>query len=380
MINFTRLLETLLELIRIDSLSRKEGQIARHIMERLRAHGAEVRMDDAGEKVGGNSGNVIAALKGNAPNTHPILLAAHMDTVAPGEGVKPVLNGRILKSDGTTVLGGDDKSGIAIILEVLRAVKDNGLPHSDIEVVFTICEEVGLLGAKRLDVSQLRSKHGIVLDSDDVGYLFTRCPGANRMEFRVYGLAAHAGVCPERGLSAIKIASEAVTAMRLGRIDFETTANVGVVEGGLATNIVPEFARVKAEARSHSEEKLQEQTRQMQRCFEEAVSHSGVTIDGVRHQARLEVDLDRDYDRMNVPEESRIVHLVTGAARNLGLRVETQATGGGCDANILNRKGIEVANLGTGMREIHTVNEWLNLDELERAAQIVLEVVRLNAL
>lgn len=379
MICSDRLKETLLELIQIDSLSRKEAEIAQSLMERLRDLGADVRMDDAGEKVGGNSGNVIGTIRGTVSGGPPILLAAHMDTVEPGNGVKPILEGRVLKTDGRTVLGGDDKSGIAIIIEAVRALRESGLPRSDIEVVFTICEEVGLLGAKFLDVSRLRSKYGIVLDSDDVGCLFTKCPGAYGMEFRVHGAAAHAGVCPERGLSAIRVACEAIAAMRLGRIDFETTANIGVIEGGKATNIVPDLVRIRAEARSHNEEKLQEQIRHMRNCFEEAVRRHVVDLDGLSHRARFEMDLHRDYEQLAVPDDSRIVQLVTGAAKNLGLRVETQATGGGCDANVLNRKGIQVANLGTGMREIHTVNEWLNLDDLECAAEIVLEVLRLNA-
>jgi tripeptide aminopeptidase len=379
MINPQRLTQTLLELVKIDSPSRKEGRIARVLMERLRSLGAEVMMDAAGEKVGGDAGNVIGRIPGTKPDAPPILLAAHMDTVMPGEGVEPVLDGRVIRSNGKTVLGGDDKSGIAIILETVKALRENFIPHSDIEVVFTICEEVGLLGAKHLEVSAIRSRHGIVLDSDDVGYLFTRGPGACRMEFRVFGVAAHAGVCPERGLNAIRVAGEGITAMRLGRIDFETTANVGVIEGGLATNIVPEMVRIKAEARSHQEEKLQAQVEHMRSCLEDAALRHSVTLDGVIHRARVETDVQRDYEQMNVPDESRIVTLVLDAAKNLGWQVETQATGGGCDANILNRRGIQVANLGTGMRDIHTVNEWLNLDDFERAARIVLEVVRLNA-
>ena len=175
-----------------------------------------------------------------------------MDTVVPGEGIRPIRDGDILRTDGRTVLGGDDKSGVAIICEALRVVKENRLPCADVDVVFTICEEAGLIGAKCLDVSRLRARTGLVLDSDSVGFLFTKAPAKNRMEFRVHGLEAHAGVCPERGINAIQVAAEGIAHMRLGRIDHETTANIGVVEGGMAVNIVPNQVVLRGEARSHS--------------------------------------------------------------------------------------------------------------------------------
>ena len=379
MINRPRLQNFLIELIKIDSLSRREYDVAMRLKRELEEIGAEVSIDDAGAKVGGNVGNLIAKFPGNAPASQPLLLSAHMDTVVPGEGIVPILEGDILRTDGTTVLGGDDKSGVAIICEVMRVIKDNGLPCSAVDVVFTICEEAGLIGAKCLDIASLRARTGLVLDSDSVGFLFTRAPAANRMEFRVHGLEAHAGVCPEKGINAIKVAAEGIAQMQLGRIDHETTANIGVVEGGMAVNIVPNQVILKGEARSHDSDKLKRQTEHMRRCLEEAAARHSLEFDGKRHQARVEAKIERDYDRMDVPESAAIVQLVHAAARNLHLDVKTHATGGGCDANVLNQKGLVVANLGTGMREIHTVNEWLDLKDLYLSAQMVLEVVRLNA-
>ena len=379
MINRPRLQNFLIELIKIDSLSRREYDVAMRLKRELEELGAEVSIDDAGAKVGGNVGNLIAKFPGNAPASQPLLLSAHMDTVVPGEGIVPILEGDILRTDGTTVLGGDDKSGVAIICEVMRVIKDNGLPCSAVDVVFTICEEAGLIGAKCLDIASLRARTGLVLDSDSVGFLFTRAPAANRMEFRVHGLEAHAGVCPEKGINAIKVAAEGIAQMQLGRIDHETTANIGVVEGGMAVNIVPNQVILRGEARSHDSDKLKRQTEHMRRCLEEAAARHSLEFDGKRHQARVEAKIERDYDRMDVPESAAIVQLVHAAARNLHLDVKTHATGGGCDANVLNQKGLVVANLGTGMREIHTVNEWLDLKDLYLSAQMVLEVVRLNA-
>lgn len=379
MINKERLKDLLIELIKIDSLSRKEYNIAMRLKREMEELGAAVAFDDAGEKVGGNVGNLIAHFNGTSRDAPPLLLSAHMDTVVPGEGVIPVLDGNILRSDGTTVLGGDDKSGVAIICEALRVVRENRLPCGDIDVVFTICEEAGLVGAKCLDVSRLRARMGLVLDSDSVGFLFTRAPAANRMEFRVNGLEAHAGVCPERGISAIQVAAEGIARMRLGRIDHETTANIGLVEGGLAVNIVPNRVVLKGEARSHNPEQLDRQTQHMRRCLEEAAARHFVELDGKRYQATIEAKIDRDYDRMDVPDGAPIVQLVRSAARNLNCELKTTATGGGCDANVFNHKGLQVANLATGMREIHTVNEWLDLNDLHLCASMVLEILKINA-
>ncbi len=379
MIDRQRLKNFLIELIKIDSLSRREYDVAMRLKRELEELGGSVFIDDAGEKVGGNVGNVVAKFPGNNAHAQPLLLSAHMDTVVPGEGIVPILDGDILRTNGKTVLGGDDKSGVAIICEVLRVVKDHRLPCGPVDVVFTICEEAGLIGAKCLDIGQLRARTGLVLDSDSVGFLFTKAPAANRMEFRVHGLEAHAGVCPEKGINAIKVAAQGIAQMQLGRIDDETTANIGVVEGGMAVNIVPNQVILKGEARSHSTEKLKAQTEHMQRCLEDAAARHSLEIDGKLYQARVEAKIERDYDRMDVPESAPIVQLVHAAAKNLDLEVKTRATGGGCDANVLNQKGMVVANLGTGMREIHTVNEWLDLKDLYLSAQMVLEIVKLNA-
>jgi tripeptide aminopeptidase len=379
MINQERLKNLLIELIRIDSLSRREREVALRLKREMEELGAQVAIDDAGEKVGGNVGNVIAYWPGTLADARPFLLSAHMDTVAPGEGVVPILTGTILKSDGRTVLGGDDKSGVAIICEALRALKENNIPCGPIDVVFTICEEAGLIGAKCLDVSRLRARTGLVLDSDSVGFLFTRAPAANRFEIEVRGLEAHAGVCPERGINAIQVAAEGIARMRLGRIDAETTANIGVVEGGVAVNIVPNSVILRGEARSHSEAKLSAQTEHMIRCLNEAAAAHSLTLDGKLHRASVEARVERDYDALNVADDSSLVRLVRRAGKNIGIEVQTQATGGGCDANVFNKKGLEVANLSTGMRDIHTVKEWLDLNDLYVSAAMIFEIVRLNA-
>ena len=352
--------------------------MAQRIGKYCKEMGAQVEIDNAGEAVGGNTGNVIARFPGTIANAPSIMMSAHMDTVVPGEGVKPIVEGDIIRTDGTTVLGGDDKSGCAVIIEVIRCLQEQNIPHAPIEAIFSICEEVGLLGAKNVDVSKLKAKYGIVFDSDDPGFLFTKGPSSNHMEYRIHGLESHAGVAPEEGISAIKIAAEGIAAMKLGRIDEETTANIGQIEGGMATNIIPNLVVLKGEARSHSEQKLEDQTAHMTKCLEAAASKYEVTVAGKTTRASVEAHIERDYSSMDVPDSSHVVQLVIQAAKRVGLEVKTMASGGGCDANVFNRRGIECANLGTGMRAIHTVNEWLDVKDMYAAAEMTLEIMKLN--
>lgn len=373
-----RLTALFLDLVRIDSLSRQEHLIAARLSRELAALGAEVWTDDAGTKVGGTTGNVLARLRGTAA-VAPLILCAHMDTVIPGTGVQPIVDDDVIRSDGRTVLGGDDKSGCAIICEALRVLYDEGIPHGDVEVAFTICEEVGLLGAKHLDTSRLAARAGLVLDSDAPGHLFTRAPAANRLIFTVHGLAAHAGMAPERGINAIQVAAEGVAAMQLGRIDAETTANIGIVSGGDAVNVIPERVRLEGEARSHDAAKLAAQCRNMRAALESAAARHAVTVGGELRCARVESVVEPSYEAMNVPDAAPIVQLVLQAAAALGHGVESASMGGGCDANILNGRGFQVANLGTGMREIHTVREWLRVSDMVRTAAVIVEMLRRHA-
>jgi tripeptide aminopeptidase len=218
-VNHERLKQLFLELVKINSLSRNERDVALRLQREVESAGAVCRYDNAGERVRGNTGNLIAKVPGTIANVRPLMLSAHMDTVAPGEGVKPIVEGEIIRSDGSTVLGGDDKSGCAIICEVLHQLREQKIAHGPLDLVFTICEEIGLQGARNLDLSLIDAKEGLTYDSDSPGLLIVRAPSAVGISFTVKGLEAHAGVAPERGISAIKVASNAIAAMRLGRID-----------------------------------------------------------------------------------------------------------------------------------------------------------------
>jgi tripeptide aminopeptidase len=378
-VNRERLVQFFLEIVRIDSLSRREREVATRLRRELENLGASCEFDRAGDAIRGDVGNLIAHLPGNRHGVAPLLLCAHMDTVVPGEGIRPVLDGDTIRSDGRTILGGDDKSGCALICEVLHQLRERDLPHGPIDAVFTIGEEIGLLGARHLDLGLVRAREGLVFDSDSPGHLIVRAPAAQGVRFTVHGVEAHAGVAPERGISAIKVAAEAIAAMRLGRIDADTTANLGTIQGGRAGNIVPNEVVVRGEARSLDARKLAAQVEHMLECFRAATARAAITLDGKRVQAELEYRSVPSYEAMSVAEDAPIVRKVVEAARRLGREVVPHSTGGGCDANVLNRRGLTVANFGTGMHDIHTLREWLDVRELVTAAEVTLEMVTLHA-
>jgi tripeptide aminopeptidase len=377
MIDRNRLAETFKFLVQIDSVSKEEGVIANEIKKKLESMGAETFVDNAGDKIGGNSGNLIAKFKGNT-QAPPLLLNAHMDTVEPGRGVTAVLENGTFTSDGTTILGADDKSAIAILLETLNILKENDLQHGPLELVFTVCEEIGLQGAKHLDLSAVTATYGFALDATDTEGIVTRAPSANHLEFTIHGKDAHAGAAPEKGINAISLASKAIAKLELGRIDQETTCNIGIIEGGIATNIVPNLVKVKGEARSHDEEKLNKITNEIVSSFNEVIeNYKKMNPDD--ELPRVEINIEKDFPRTHIPEDHPVIKLATLAAKNLGRKMKTKTTGGGADANIFFEKGIFTGVLGTGMRDMHTVRESVKLDDMVRTAELLLEIIRLHS-
>ena len=248
-----------LELVQIDSESKNEKAVAEKLVEDLQKMGAEITFDRAHEQTGGNVGNLYAYFPGQIAK-EPILFCAHMDTVVPGNSVKPQIKADRIVTDGKTVLGADDKSGIAEIIYGIKAIQDSGQAHAPIEALFTISEEIGLLGAKNLDYSLIKSKIGYALDSHEVGALTIGAPSQNSLKFIIHGKKSHAGAAPEEGVNAIQIAAEAITKMPMGRIDEETTCSIGIISGGSATNIVPDEVILKGEVRSHAPQKLKDIT------------------------------------------------------------------------------------------------------------------------
>ena len=377
MINRDRLGETFRFLVDIDSISKEEGEICLKIQKILESMGAETFVDHAAEKTGSDTGNLIAKVPGNT-FASPLLFNAHMDTVEPGRGIRPVLKDGLFTSDGSTILGADCKSSIAIILEVLRVLQEHNFPHGPLEIVFTVCEEIGLLGAKNLDFSLLNSKFGYALDATDVNGIVTRAPSSNKLEFKVHGKDAHAGAAPEKGINAIHIAAKAIAGLQLGRIDPETTCNIGVIEGGRAANIVPSLVTVKGEVRSHDEKKLRVKTDEIITAFQNATDM--MKSEELSHGLpRLEYSVELDFAATHIMDSDPVVILAQKAATNLGRTLKTKTTGGGADANIFFSKGIMTGVLGTGMTDMHSVRESILLDDMVKCAELVLEIIQLQA-
>jgi len=376
MINETRMIEEFTRQAVIASPSYQEAEMARYLEGRFKSLGGDVRFDDTGAQLGGQVGNLIARFPATGRKTSPLMLSVHMDTVSPCAGVRPVLREGVFYSAGETVLGADDKAGIVEIVEALEVLRENAIPHGPIEVVVTVCEEVGLVGAKHLDLSLVEAKRCLALDTNGVDRLIHRAPGANKLRIEITGREAHAGIAPEQGVSAIEVAARAIAGLPLGRIDAETTANLGTIHGGVATNIVPRTVVLEGEVRSHNAEKLQRRTEAVLESFRRAAGDLTRQVDGEQVTAQVECRVLADYPIMHVPKDAEIVRLVEAAAGALGRPLEVAMAGGGSDANIFNQQGIETVILGTGMTCVHTVDESVAVADLARVASLLVEVVR----
>jgi len=375
MINRQRIIDEFFYQAAIDSPSYKEAKIARYLEQRFSKLGATVVFDNVGEKIGSESGNLIARIDGSKDG-NPLLISVHMDTVTPAENVQPVLNNGIITSAGETILGADDKAGIVEAIEAIEVLQENNIPHVPLEIVVTVCEEQGLLGAKQLDFSQLKAKQGVALDTTGIDIVINRAPSCNRLKVDIFGHEAHAGVCPEQGVSAIEIAARAVARMQLGRIDHETTANIGTIEGGLASNIVARQVTMKGEIRSHSAEKLRKQTEQIVNSLEKEVDSATIVVNGETKAASMALELREDFPLMQVNEDAPILQIVREAGDALGRPQQIRAAGGGSDANIFNGNGIEMVILATGMAKVHTINEQVSVNDMVKVSELLVEIIR----
>jgi tripeptide aminopeptidase len=379
------LLDDFLAMVQIDSPSKNERGVADWLTEKFRSLDCEVVEDDAGSKVGGNAGNLRVYLKGNT-DADPLMFSAHMDTVEPANGVVPVVEDGVVRSKGETILAADDKAGLACIVQLARLAKDQpNVSRPDLEFSIHICEEIGLLGSKSVDTSKFRSKTGFVLDDENIRKVNVGSPGAVRLNYSVYGKAAHAGVAPEKGISALKVAAEVLAKMNFGRIDEETTANVGKIEGGTASNVVTPKVEMKAEARSHNPEKLKAQVDHMNACFEsvckewqEKNKHLWEGTDE-GPLPRWELDQADDYAPVQFSDEDYAVKLPMAAGRSLGWEMGTKISGGGTDGSILTHEGIPCVVLGVGMRDIHSTKENIAVADLNDAAKLCSTVVTVHA-
>ncbi len=367
----TDVIQYFLELIAIDRESRDERAMIDRLKADLAALGATVTEDDSQLSTQGNAGNLHALIPGKI-DKKPILFCAHADTVKPGKGIKATQKEGIIRSDGTTVLGGDDKSGVAEIVMGIREIVASEEDHAPVEVLITVSEEIGLLGAKHFDKSQLRSALGYALDAHRVGDLVVGAPAQNSIKIVVTGKEAHAGVEPEKGINAIRVAAEAIAAMPLGRIDHETTCNIGIISGGTATNIVPNRVEIKGEARSHNAPKLEQLTQDIRHALESTIQ---------RHQydfgaAAFTWEAKQEYQSFFLKDSEPAVQLALDALRDAGIEARLMVGGGGSDANIINATGLPMVICGTGMNKVHTVGEDIEAEELRRGAAFIAALIR----
>lgn len=367
-VNRERMLNEFFELVQIKCSTKDERQVADRIKPCLEALGGQVTEDDAGKKIGGNCGNVLAYFHGTVAGAPCIMLSAHLDCVEPCGGVQPKLENGIIRSAGDTILGADDKAGVVGILEALRVIKENKLPHGDIQVVFTVAEEGGVNGSKVIDPTLLKAAMGFVLDSSGApGQIIIMAPGQNKLNITVHGKTAHAGIAPEEGVSAIVVAGKALAQLKDGRIDSETTANIGYIEGGGATNIVPDTVRIIAEARSRNAQKLLDQTQHMAETFEKVAAANG---------AKAVVEVTKAYDPFVLTETMPVVQVCQAAAEAIGITPRLEGTGGGSDANFFNVYGVPSAVLGVGMSKVHTTEEFIREEDLYHTGELVVAIIQ----
>ncbi|WP_105988646.1 M20/M25/M40 family metallo-hydrolase [Staphylococcus simulans] len=373
MINEQRLLETFLELVQIDSETGHEEIIQPILKEKFESLGLTVKEDNAGKQPDLGANNLICTLAAteNHNKTQKIYFTSHMDTVAPGIGVKPIIkDDGYIYSDGTTVLGADDKAGIAALLELIQVLKENQIPHGQIQFVITVGEESGLLGAKALNPELLDAQFGYAVDaSAPIGTTVLGAPTQMKLSAVIHGKKAHAST-PDKGVSAINIAAKAVSKMKLGKIDDETTANIGSFTGGSATNIVADEVTLHAEARSHDNNKIEAQINHMKQVFEETAEAYGCSAD---------VFTSKSYQGFKVAEDAKVTQYAVKSAQSLGLSGNTVVAGGGSDGNIINALGIPTVIIGIGYQNIHTTEERMEVQSLNLLAEQLLKIVELTS-
>ena len=374
-INLERLASVFTTLCEIDSPSKQEGQIALYLKSIFTEMGAEVFEDDSAHQTGSDCGNLIVRFPDGGLDKERVFFNCHMDTVIPAVGVKVKREGEVFTSAGDTVLGSDDKAGIAALIEVMRTLQGKNIPYGPVEYIFTTCEEVGLLGVKALDPSSIKAKIGYALDSSGINRVVVGAPAANRIAAKINGVAAHAGLSPEKGISAIHLAAKAIARLKLGKLDAESTANIGLIEGGTATNIIPESVMVHGEVRSHTMGKLEGYIQKIKDVFQDEVDN-WADPDGIADgKPSLDFKVTEEYPVLKLDQESAVIKRVGEAAASLGAELDYVVAGGGSDANIFNSLGIQCAILSTGMDKVHSTRETIKLSEMALTADLVMAIL-----
>ncbi|BCL62803.1 hypothetical protein DGMP_34960 [Desulfomarina profundi] len=370
-INKERLAATFTTLCEISSPSKNEAAVAAWLKEKFTELGADyIYEDGSAAKTGADCGNLIIRFDGHGDG-EPFFFSCHMDTVQPGENVKVIRTGDIFTSAGDTVLGSDDKSGIAAIIEMITLLREQDIPHPTIEIIITTCEEIGLRGAKNLEFGKLQSTYGYALDSTGIDRVIYGAPAANRFSIKVRGIAAHAGLDPETGINALALAAQALDRIKVGRLDEESTRNFGLISGGVATNIVPECITIYGEVRSHSLEKLEKYTKEVITLFNEVVDSTPKKQQDGFLRPSVEWSVEEEYPVLALDRNAPVIKRIEQAAEKIGKKMEFLIAGGGSDANIYCGHGLPTAIVATGMDRVHTVDEQLDLNDCVSLTELI---------
>lgn len=372
--NKKRLGDLFIKLCEIDSPSKQEGRVANRLKEIFAGLGADAILeDDSASQTGSDCGNLLIRFSGSL-DRQPVFFNCHMDTVEPGVGIQVRRQGDTFFSAGDTVLGADDKSGIAVFIEVMQVLKENRIAYGPVEFLFTTCEEIGLQGIKALNFPDMQAEIGYALDTTGIDRIVFGAPAANRLVIEIAGLAAHAGLSPEKGINAIQLSAQAIAKLDLGRLDEESTANIGLINGGTATNIIADKVVIKGEVRSHSESKLAAYTEDIRNTFEQTVQDwSDRTNNGGR--PKLTFSVNEEYPVMKIQEDDPVRKRIEKAAADLQRTLQFTVAGGGSDANILCSQGRSCLIIGTGMNNVHTTEESIDLQDMVRTAELVMAIL-----
>lgn len=358
-----QVLERFIELASVDGPSGHESEVSAHLSGLLEQLGMEVTSDDAQTRLGGETGNLFAWWEGTDPGAEPVFLSCHMDTVLPTRDLRVVVADGWVRSDGRTILGADDRAALAAYLEGLRAIRESGARCGPVQLVLTVSEQPGLLGARELDYSLFRARRGYVYDSSgEVGQLIVRGPYSDRFRLAFRGRKAHLGLAVEEGVNAIAVAADAVAGCPLGRIDSETVASFGTVRGGELPSIVPDCVEVVGEVRSLTAEKVGEVVERVSRAASAAARRAG---------AEVEVVVEHKYDGWSVEPGSALARSAWRAAERIGASPYLAETLGGADTNVFNEHGLSCMTLGNGFQKIHSFEEHISVANLLAAARHV---------
>jgi tripeptide aminopeptidase len=360
--------ELFLQLAAVPSPPGEERAVADRVAGYLGDLGLDVDEDDAGERIDSTAGNLLARIEPTADGGTPLFLCAHLDTVPPDGPLEPVVDDEgMVRNAGGTILGADNKAAVATMLEAVRRVLAERRPHAGIELLFTPKEEIGLLGAAAFDHARLRARVGYVYDmAAPIGDVILGAPHSHSMQVRFHGRAAHSGMYPEEGRSAIAAAAKAISDFRLGRLDEDTTANVGLIEGGTAGNIVPEHCTFLAEARSHDERKLADVVQEML---------DAVAFAAGLEECEVETEVHKSYRGYRFKRDDLAVRIAADALAASGVEPRFGRTGGAADANVFNERGLACVNLANGMTDIHTPDERIAVADLEAMVGVTLALV-----